>query len=393
MKKLILPLIFACNMAWALDGDELKIVVPLDLTEGTEVDLSVEKLKPFASWLEDTRAQLSLAKEGSEQLSRSERYQKYRRAIEKILSKGDQSKNEMLTRYVLKRALVIDNTLNDEDESYGIIDLRLQLLTESIELAMAKYESDLKILNSDASTVVDINFIGFGTEYATMLETLARTILDSSAQYKVYRNLLGFLQWDMFRDSNKKTVMLEIYRINELLERVGETVPAESFVVLKQIREMKHVFKLSFDNRKEEARVLVAAQQAEEVKKSPPSESVQTILAAQKLGNCKIFPPDIYDEDRASYCSGSWGIEYKGRKVLCVADPDKAVHFMIENSSSCQQSGTEGNYTILKPDFYDPNRASYCSGSWGIVYAGNKVNCGYTFIEALAQANKLNSVN
>lgn len=232
----------------AQDIESIKIEPPFDLTEGTEVELANDKLRPYKSWLESTKLQLTLLQESNQTLSRQERYAKFRRGIEKVLINADQSRNELFTRYVLKRALVIDNTLIEEEQNNRIVDVRLSLLEDSIKTALDKCESDLVYLNLEPAKQEDLNFIGFGVEYSKFLSTIARTILDSGAQYKVYRSMLGILQWDLYRDSDNKTQVANIKRIKTALESIPKDVPQNNLTILQKIRDMKLAYQAVFSN-------------------------------------------------------------------------------------------------------------------------------------------------
>lgn len=188
----------------------------VELEERIEMQLTdefVDSIRPFARNL--GRRLDSLLERASE-LTNFEAEEYLVKALNQLVYESDIKIDEMLSREVLERAILIHRVLEAETESsdFGVIDMRIRLLTRAIEMAKSKYsEQDINFLDNKS----EISYAAFGKEYIVYLSELNKSVFDASAQYQLQKLALQFYQYDLARDVNYESHATDIVEIHDSL--------------------------------------------------------------------------------------------------------------------------------------------------------------------------------
>ncbi len=195
-------------------------------TEGTKVDLTEEDVVSLRQWV-DT------AKNGLDKIPDAIRYKKSpseKRAIlirefKKIVKDSGNKENEMLMRYVLNRASVVNDMVGPSPTNV-VHDSLLSFLIKSRDLAVKFYVDDVKFLEALhggtlSSENVELKPMAyFAQAYAFEVFQLAKTFLNPQLEYSFSRAALGWLGNDLNSPRNLERALFssDILQIKELLD-------------------------------------------------------------------------------------------------------------------------------------------------------------------------------
>ncbi len=226
-------------------GLNLGIKIEAVLNEGTQVELSQEQISEMLPWAKNSKIFLEDLLENVAGLRKAEQLQQLKAVIRDVVLQSAPKKTELLMRYVLNRSMMLVDVISNESVSgdRGIMNNQLRLLKRSVEMALGYYKSDLSYLNGEDDSADRVSFAVFGLEYSVFLADLGNSILDASAQYKVIRMRLGFLQNSLYRDQNNKVFATSIISLNNALKANPEDVEASDQNYLERIRQLKRVYK------------------------------------------------------------------------------------------------------------------------------------------------------
>jgi hypothetical protein len=217
---------------------QFKAEKPSVFAEGTERQLSLEQITELLPWAKDSKDSLVDLLDSSVILGSADKLDNLSEGIRRIVGDSGKKQPELFMRYVLNRAILLDNTLKKEvnDLQVGAADVRIRMLTSSIKMAIRYYDTDVAVLTKRAQSP----FARFGVEYFNFLTELNKSIIDASAQYMVHKISLEFLQNDLYKDLNNQVYAPRIYKINSTLRTYPEKAPsdARSLALIKQMRNL-----------------------------------------------------------------------------------------------------------------------------------------------------------
>lgn len=250
MKKFtIIAILTSMLFSTFLKADEVQIVVvkkPSVLEEGTQRDLSPEQIAELLPWAKDSKSMLSDLLENIQGLGMADRVSRMVDGVQQVVGESAPKNSELFMRYVLNRALVLNEMLDKEIEAdaVGAIDVKSRVLVLSIKMAIKYYDIDSAKL-ADQKTVSP--FASFGKEYFYFLKELNKSIFDASAQYKIERISLEWLQWDLYRDLNNTSYASTIIKINNALKIFPSTnlTDSQSINYIKQVRKVSSGLELN----------------------------------------------------------------------------------------------------------------------------------------------------
>lgn len=230
----------------AMDPDQLTLGAKTSqFSEGTETTLSVQQIEEIKAWAGYSRNLLVLVERSSKEMrDKGERIKYMRAQIEKTVLASQKQTTELLMRYVLNRALVILEVIDRETSSDdpGVLDAKVILLAQSVAMAMRYYDHDLTYLNKrdpkNAPALLPA-FAHFAVEYARFLSDLANSVMDASAQFQLYKIVLGLYHWDLARDNERLKYADHINRIYEFLHTLP--LPQSDTEAIQLTRQMKQV--------------------------------------------------------------------------------------------------------------------------------------------------------
>lgn len=214
-------------------------------SEGTETKLNPQQMEEIRRWANYSRnLMVNVERNGRTMTDKAQLISYIHQQIQKAVAASQKENSELLMRYVLNRALVIYDILNRETDNadVGTLDMKLMLLEESVKMAMRYYDHDqtyLSRLNPENTQTLVPPFATFGVDYAQFLSRLANSVLDASAQYQLYRLVLGLYHWDLYRDNERLKYADYINRIHDFLE--GMPQPNSDATALQSIRQLKRL--------------------------------------------------------------------------------------------------------------------------------------------------------
>jgi hypothetical protein len=213
-----------------------KIGSPSILQEGTQRQLSAEQIAELLPWAKNSKILLVDLLDSVESLPTNLKLEQLTEGIKQGVVESAPKQSELIMRYSLNRALVINDILNKETDptAVGSMDARLRVLMASIKFALKYYDADVAALSSKAA----LPFATFGIEYFSFLSELNKSIFDASAQYNIQKTALEFLQWDLYRDLNNAKYAPQIVKINTSLKKYPASNISDS-AAISYIRQMK----------------------------------------------------------------------------------------------------------------------------------------------------------
>lgn len=256
-------LLSATLLSTAIKADELtlpKLVSPLALQEGIQRELTPAQIAEILPWAKDSKIFLVDLLDAVASLPMDQKIESLQVGIAQVVTESASKQSEMIMRYSLNRALVLNEILNKETtaDAVGTSDAKARLLVASIKLALKYYDSDIANISSKKS----LPYAAFGVEYFQFLTELNKSIFDASAQYNIQRTALEFLQWDLYRDVNNASFASQIVKINNSLKMYPTKRISDAYSI-NYIRQMKKTIEnlqlsafIKKDERVTDARVL-----------------------------------------------------------------------------------------------------------------------------------------
>lgn len=209
---------------------------PSVLDEGVQRELSDEQIAEISPWANDSKVYLIDLKDSLDGLSSADKLQRLVDGIKSIVGESSPKNSELFMRYILNRALVLNDLLGKEisAKQFGLKDIKLRVLLSSIDLAVKYYNVDMQVLSKKTKAP----FVSFGVSYYYFLNSINNSILDASAQYAIAKTSLEWLQWDLYRDLNNKKYASQIVKINNSLKTLPATVSTDKQALIL-VRQMK----------------------------------------------------------------------------------------------------------------------------------------------------------
>lgn len=231
------------TLANNLSPAQLQIVAPLpELNEGTETELTAEQLKSLVAWSFNAYRSLDSLQKNAVDYDVYAREQKFLEGLTQVVLNSRSQPSETIMRFVLNRGLkiyqiIVNETRESQGEDRGLSELKLMILSDTIELGLKYFISEDQLLKKQGFTSEPGEMAKFGKEYSVVLSRWSDVIDDVSAQYQLERLNLGFLQWDLWRDKNREAFGPLIFEINNKLKSLPEVDTTSSGLNL--IREIK----------------------------------------------------------------------------------------------------------------------------------------------------------
>lgn len=227
------------NIVNILKAEDMIIPVisrPIVLDEGIERELTPSQIAALLPWAKNSKMFLTDLLENVQREAVSRKIELLIDGIKQVVGESAAENSELSMRYVLNRGLVLDEIISREMEatSTGFSDVRLRILTASIQMAIKYYDTDVNYL---AKKMVEPS-VFFAIDYFEFLSELDKSIFDASAQYIIQKIALEWLQWDLYRDVNKLKYAPLIVKINNSLkffpnEKISD---AQSITFLRQMK-------------------------------------------------------------------------------------------------------------------------------------------------------------
>jgi hypothetical protein len=212
-------LIATIGFSSVLKADEIPLPVisrPFALQEGTQTALTPSQIAELLPWAKDSKVFLMDLLENTQGLSTFDQIERLTDGLKQVVIESAPKNAELLMRYSLNRALVLNEILNKEmdTDSVGSADAKLRVLRASIKLSIRYYEIDMNTLTKKTAAP----FVTFGIDYFDFLSELNKSVFDASAQYSIQRTALEWFQWDLYRDVNNASFAPQIVKINNSLK-------------------------------------------------------------------------------------------------------------------------------------------------------------------------------
>lgn len=222
-----------------LRADEVVLPVvskPSILQEGTQRDLTPDQIAELLPWAKNSKVFLEDLRSSMQGLSSADKVDRLELGIKSVVSESAPKNTELLMRYVLNRALVVNDILKAQIASdvVGANDTKIRVFLASINMAIRYYNLDMDTLNKKSATP----FARFGMDYFSFLTELNKSIFDASAGYNIQRTALEWLQWDLYRDLKNTSYAPQIVKINNSLKifPVKEITDAQALTYVRQMK-------------------------------------------------------------------------------------------------------------------------------------------------------------
>jgi len=296
MKTMTLALTLTTLISFnAVLADDIRLPVitaPTVLDEGTQRTLTNAQIEELLPWAKDSKVFLNDLLGSVQGLNSQDKNETLKEGIKSVVGESSPKNAELFMRYVLNRAIVLDNMLSKEmdADAAGTIDAKNRVLVSSILMAIKYYDNDLAVLSKKSTSP----YAKFGIEYFDFLYELNKSIFDASAQYNILRTALEWFQWDLYRDLNNAALASQIVKINNSL-KIFPTKKLSDSQSISYIRQIKTVTAnlaarealskidqdaaIAFAKTEAERRVLLEKQREEEEfrKSGPVIQAVQSI--------------------------------------------------------------------------------------------------------------------
>lgn len=242
MKTKMMALVLVSLMSFSsFAGEEISlpsITKPDALEEGTQRQLSDAQIAELIPWAKNSKMFLKDLLDSTQGLSTEDKIERLDFGIKQVVSESAPKHSELLMRYVLNRAIVVKDILSKEMDSaaVGTADAKLRNLIASINMAIKYYETDMNTLSKKSIP----DFQVFGEDYFKFLSELNKSVFDASAQYKIQRTSLEWLQWDLYRDLNNIRHAPNIIKINNALKMTPAGNQSD-FQYIKNIQQLKRI--------------------------------------------------------------------------------------------------------------------------------------------------------
>ncbi len=262
LKSIILmsSLLLSTGMTNAMADDVAIIPIqkPAVLEEGTQRELTAAQIAELLPWAKDSKAFLLDLLDNTQALTMTDKVDRLIEGIKSSVIDSAPKNSELLMRYALNRAVVINEILDREmdADAVGTIDAKARVLNLSIKMALKYYDADLATLSQKTASP----FATFGKEYFNFLTELNKSIFDASAQYAIQRTSLEWLEWDLYRDLNNAQYAPQILKINNALKTfpIRKLTDAQSISYIRQMKKVSE--QLNILEKKEEPAVTSSSQ-------------------------------------------------------------------------------------------------------------------------------------
>jgi hypothetical protein len=275
-----LMLITTMSFSSVLYAEEVALPViskPAILQEGTQRELTAAQVAELLPWAKDSKIFLNDLLTHIQSLSSADKVDRLIEGIKTVVGESAPKNSELLMRYSLNRALVLNEILTKQmgADEVGTIDVQIRVLTLSIKLAMKYYETDMLTLSKKSVTP----FVVFGLDYFSFLTELNKSVFDASAQYSIQRTSLEWLQWDLYRDLNNTAFAPQIVKINNSLKIFPskKLTDAQSISYIRQMKAVSQELKVQETLKKVEndLRLVQATNEAEREKIREEQDRIQ----------------------------------------------------------------------------------------------------------------------
>jgi hypothetical protein len=235
-----------CTHAIASDEIILPVISkPAQLDEGTQRTLTQSQINELLPWTKNSRiALIDLLEELNDISSIKDRIEHLDNGIKSVVSESSSS-SELFMRYVLNRALVLQETLKKEtnENTIGIADVKFRVLLTSVKMAIKYYDIDAKTLSNQSN----MNFASFGAVYSSFLIDLNKSVFDASAQYTIHKIILEWLSWDLYRDLENKSYASQIVQISTFMKTLpaSKITDTQSLVYIRKMRNLEEKLEIT----------------------------------------------------------------------------------------------------------------------------------------------------
>lgn len=231
-------------LSTAIFADDIDMPVvkkPDVLLEGTQQTLTAEQIASILPWAKDSKNFLVDLISSTQGLNTNDKIERLTDGIKQTVGESAPKKSELFMRYILNRSLVITETLDAETDrdAVGSNDTKLRVLLTSAKLAIKYYDIDLNSLTNKTVMPFEI----FGIDYFNFLNDLNKSIFDASAQYRIQRISLEWLQWDLYRSLNNTTYAAQIVKLNNALKILPSKKVSDAQAIAN-IKQMKKTIEL-----------------------------------------------------------------------------------------------------------------------------------------------------
>lgn len=214
------------------------IARPTLLEEGTKRTLTKNEINELLPWAKTSKTSLLDLLEDVKDMSIKDKINHLSAGINTVVSTSNPT-SELFMRYILNRALVLQETLKKEtsESMVGIADTKLRILMSSIQMAIKYYDIDVKMLNDNGK----MTFAAFGANYFEFLVDLNKSIFDASAHLEFHKIILEWLSWDLYRDVENKAYTAQIIKIHTFLTAMpsDKLSDSQSLVYSRKMRDLE----------------------------------------------------------------------------------------------------------------------------------------------------------
>jgi hypothetical protein len=211
--------------------------------EGTQVLLSAAEIADLKQWVENAKTDLSHLEDEIAKGTLEDRRSKIVREFEAIVGRSGAKENELLMRYVLNRALAIDEMVGQTPAPSEMQSL-VAFLGSTVQLAKSFYTDDQKYLEA-VGPQLQTPMALFAYQYSEMLLSFSRTFLRPELEYKVTFSALGWLGNDLNSSRNLLRIQFadSIGRIARLQTLHSENPAGDDQALLKAVRQFKFEYR------------------------------------------------------------------------------------------------------------------------------------------------------
>ncbi len=211
--------------------------------EGTKVTLSPGEVADLRQWVENAKHELGILEDETRRGRLEQRRERYVREFAAIVSRSASKENELLMRYVLNRALFVDELIG-RDPAPSELQSLVAFLDSTIDLAKKFYADDQRYLDAigrGQSANFETPMPVFAYRYADLILRFSRTFIRPAFEYQITFAALGWLANDLNSPRNLDRIRFSeaITRISRLQSRFPEIPTGADSSQLEAIREFK----------------------------------------------------------------------------------------------------------------------------------------------------------
>lgn len=233
---IIFSTLICINILKAEDLDLPVINKPDFLNEGVQRVLTEAQITELLPWAKDSKLFLHDLTLNIQGLPISDKIEHLIDGIKQVVGESAPKNSELLMRYVLNRGLVLNEIISHEIDinNVGYSDVKLRVLMSSVNMAIKYYDIDVAELDK-----LEVRpFAIFASDYFEFLSDLNKSVFDASAQYKIERITMEWLQWDLYRDLNNVKYAPLIVKINNSMKFFPNTkiTDRQSIILIRQMK-------------------------------------------------------------------------------------------------------------------------------------------------------------